>query len=222
MEILSGNASPRLPIVALLQRRCRILCTLAAIFAAAVPAYAAPAYTAPAYEAAGHSEDSVKAAYLYRFTQYIEWPSAPASTQPFTIAVLNAPGVAAELERLLPDHPIKNTVAQVRVITRISELGHAQMLYLGAAPPGRLRSLIESIAFGPVLLVTDSEEGLELGSVLNFVTVENRVRFEVSLTAADKSRFRISSELLAVAARVRGGSRQSDGARPDNRTAMRE
>ena len=71
-------------------------------------------------------------------------------------------------------------------------------------------------------MVTDSEEGLELGSVLNFVIVENRVRFEVSLTAADKSRFRISSELLAVAARVRGGSRQSDGARPDNRTVMRE
>jgi hypothetical protein len=183
-----------------------------AIVAAAVPAYAAP----------GYSEDSVKAAYLYRFTQYIEWPTSTASTEPFTIAVLNAPGVAEELERLLPDHPIKNTVAQVRVITRISELGHAQMLYLGAAPSDRLRSLIESIAFGPVLLVTDSEEGLELGSVLNFVTVENRIRFEVSLTAADKSRFRISSELLAVAARVRGGSRQSAGAPADNRSVMGE
>jgi hypothetical protein len=222
MEILSGNASPRLPIDALLRRRRRILCTLAAIFAAAVPGFAAPASEARVYEAAGHSEDSVKAAYLYRFTQYIEWPTAPASTEPFTIAVLNAPGVAEQLGRLLPDHPIKNSVAQVRVITRVSELGHAQMLYLGATPPGRLRSLIESIAFGPVLLVTDSEEGLELGSELNFVIVENRVRFEVSLAAADKSRFRISSELLAVAARVRGGSRQSDGTHLDNRTVMRE
>jgi hypothetical protein len=212
VEILSGNMPTRLPSVSLPQRRCLILCALAAIFAAAVPAYAAP----------GHSEDSVKAAYLYRFTQYIEWPRSPASTQPFTIAVLGAPGVAEELERLLPDHPIKNAVAQVRVITRISELGNAQMLYLGAAPPGRLRSLIESIAFGPVLLVTDSEEGLEMGSVLNFITLENRVRFEVSLTAADKSRFRISSELLAVAARVRGGSRQSDGTHPDNRIVMGE
>lgn len=209
MEILAGNPPTRPPSLSLLQR-CFTLCSLAAIFAAA-PAYAAPP---------GHSEDSVKAAYLYRFTQYIEWPRSPESAEPFTIAVLNAPGVAEELERLLPEHPIKNAVAQVRVITRISELGHAQMLYLGATPPSRLRSLIESVAFGPVLLVTDSEEGLELGSVLNFVTVENRVRFEVSLTAADKSRFRISSELLAVAARVRGGSRQSDGTLPDNRIVM--
>jgi hypothetical protein len=210
MEILGGNLPIRLPGVPLLARRGLLLCALAALFAAAAPAYAAP----------GHSEDSVKAAYLYRFTQYIEWPRAPESTEPFTIAVLNAPGVAEELERMLPGHPIKNAVAQVRIITRISDLGHAQMLYLGAAPRSRLRSLIESIAFGPVLLITDSEEGLELGSVLNFVTVENRVRFEVSLTAADKSRFRISSELLAVAARVRGGSRQSDGTLPDDRIVM--
>jgi hypothetical protein len=215
MEILGANAPTRLPGVPLLPRRSFLLCALVAIFAAAAPACAAAAYEAPV-----HSEDSVKAAYLYRFTQYIEWPRSTESTEPFTIAVLNAPGVAEQLERILPDHPIKNAVARVRVITRISELGHAQMLYLGAAPPSRLRSLIESIAFGPVLLVTDSEEGLELGGVLNFVTVQNRVRFEVSLTAADKSRFRISSELLAVAARVRGGARQSDGALPDNGTVM--
>ncbi len=185
---------------------------LAAVFAAATPANAVQ----------GHSEDSVKAAYLYRFTQYIEWPTSPPSTEPFTIAVLNAPRVAEELERLLPDHPIKNSVARVRFITRISDLGHPQMLYVGAAPPDRLRSLVASIAFGPVLLVTDSEEGLAMGGVLNFITVENRVRFEVSLTAADKSRFRISSELLAVAAHVRGGSRQTGAVRADSRTVLGE
>jgi hypothetical protein len=169
-----------------------------------------------------YSEDSVKAAYLYRFTQYIEWPKLPASGEPFTIAVLNAPGVAQELQRLLPDHPIKNSAARVRVISRIQDLGKAQMLYLGPAPADRLRNAIASVAFGSVLLVTDSEEGLELGSILNFITVEHRVRFEVSLTAADRSRFRISSELLAVAARVRGGPRQSDGFVPDTGTMFGE
>ena len=201
MEILSA----RMP-----YRRRSLLCALAAAYAIATAAIAAPS----------HSEDSVKAAYLYRFTQYIEWPTSLPEAEPFTIAVLNAPGVARELERLLPDHPIKNSAARVRVISRIQDVGHAQMLYIGSVPAERLRSLISSIAFGSVLLVTDSEEGLEMGGVLNFITVDNRVRFEVSLTAADRSRFRISSELLAVAARVRGGARQSDGARPDTKTAM--
>jgi hypothetical protein len=186
----------------------------------ALLATAAVLAATPAFAAQSYSEDAVKAAYLYRFTQYIDWPPSATSSEPFTIAVLNAPRVAEELQRMLPGHPIKNGVARVRVITRVQELGHAQMLYLGPAPDGRLRNLISSIAFGAVLLVTDSDEGLDLGSILNFITVEHRVRFEVSLTAADKSRFRISSELLAVAARVRGGSRQSDDLQPGTGTAM--
>ena len=57
--------------------------------------------------------------------------------------------------------------------------------------------------------VTDEDDGLNQGSVLNFVTVNRRVRFEVSLTAADRLRLKISSELLAVAVRVRGAPRHS-------------
>lgn len=201
MEVLSGRRTTR--------RRGAVygLLVLGALAAAASSRAAQP-----------YSEDAVKAAYLYRFTQYIEWPQLPASGQPFTIAVLNAPGVAQELQRLLPDHPIKNATARVRPITRIQDLGDAQMLYLGPAPTDRLRNAIAAVAFGSVLLVTDSEAGLELGSILNFITVEHRVRFEVSLTAADRSQFRISSELLAVAARVRGGARQSDGFVPGSGT----
>lgn len=183
------------------RRRRLVVGALGAVVAAAAASFAAQTY----------SEDSIKAAYLYRFTQYIEWPQALPAGEPFTIAVLDAPGVAQELRRLLPSHPIKNSEAQVRVIARLQDLGSAQMLYLGPAPADHLRSLIASMAPGSALLVTDNEEGLELGGVLNFVRVDHRVRFEVSLIAADRLKFRISSELLGVAARVRGGSRLSDG-----------
>src|ERR1700722_87713 len=80
-------------------------CAILTLFAAA-PVLGAPAY----------SEDAVKAAYLYRFTQYIEWPETASAAEPFTIAVLDAPGVAAELRRILPNHRIKNSAAQVREI----------------------------------------------------------------------------------------------------------
>jgi hypothetical protein len=49
-----------------------------------------------------------------------------------------------------------------------------------------------------------------MGSVLNFVIVDKRVRFEISLTAAERAGLKISSELLSVAVRVHGGRRQSD------------
>jgi hypothetical protein len=180
----------------------RIMSAIAAVFAATAPSSATQTY----------SEDSIKAAYLYRFTQYIEWPESPPAGEPFTIAVLNAPGIAQELQRLLPEHPIKNSAARVRTIARISELGAAQVLYIGRTPVDRLRSMIASIGAGSVLVVTDNEKALEFGSMVNFVTRERRVRFEISLTASDKSKFRISSELLGVAVRVLGGSRPSDAA----------
>ncbi len=176
---------------------------------AALMLFAAPAMSAPAY-----SEDAVKAAYLYRFTQYIEWPQAPAADVPFTIAVLDAPGVAAELRQILPNHRIKNSAAQVREITRVQDLGAAQMLYIGATQVERLRDDIAALGTRPVLVVTDAERGLAAGSVLNFVLLEHRVRFEVSLAAADHAHLRISSELLGVATRVETPAHQSAIAKP--------
>ncbi len=163
-----------------------------------------PVLSAPAY-----SEDAVKAAYLYRFTQYIEWPEAASAAEPFTIAVLDAPGVAAELRRILPNHRIKNSAAQVREIARAQDLGSAQMLYIGSAQIDRVRTAIAALAARPVLVVTDSEQGLAAGSILNFVMLEHRVRFEVSLIAADRSQLRISAELLGVATRVQSADHKS-------------
>jgi hypothetical protein len=156
----------------------------------------------PVFGATAYSEDAVKAAYLYRFTQYIEWPEASSSAEPFTIAVLDAPGVAAELRRILPSHLIRNSAAQVREIARAQEVGSAQMLYIGSAEIDRVRNVIAALGARPVLVVTGAEQGLAAGSIVNFVVLEHRVRFEVSLTAADRSQLRISAELLGVATRV--------------------
>jgi hypothetical protein len=163
----------------------------------------------PAPSAASYSEDAVKAAYLYRFTQYIEWPAAASAAEPFTIAVLDAPGVAAELRRILPNHRIRNSAAQVREIARVQDVGSAQMLYIGSAQVDRVRSAIAALAARSVLVVTDSEQGLAAGGVLNFVMLEHRVRFEVSLIAADRSQLRISAELLGVATRVQSADHKS-------------
>ncbi len=83
------------------------------------------------------------------------------------------------------------------------------MLYIGSAQIDRVRSVIAALTARPVLVVTDAERGLAAGSVLNFVMLEHRVRFEVSLAAADRSRLRISAELLGVATRVEPPHHQS-------------
>jgi hypothetical protein len=184
----------------------RGLCALSGVATGAILAFFA---AIPVLGATAYSEESVKAAYLYRFTQYIGWPDAAPADVPFIIAVLDAPDVAAELRRILPNHRIKNAPAQVREIARVQDLGAAQMLYIGSAQFDRIRNAVAALQGRPVLVVTDAERGLAAGSILNFVMLEHRVRFEVSLPAADRSRLRIGAELLGVATRVEAPDHRS-------------
>lgn len=157
---------------------------------------------------AEYSEDAVKAAYLYRFTGYIDWPKQATAT-PFTIDIIGAPGIARELRRLLPGHPIHGQVAQVREINDPRNLGAAQVVYVAAGHAEQMRSMLPQASGASMLVVTDEEGGLSSGSTLNFLTVDRNVRFEISLTAAQRWGLKISSELLGVAIRVQGRAGQS-------------
>lgn len=169
------------------------------------------AMAAPAVRAAqAYSPTAVKAAFLYRFAGYVEWPAAQAGAAVFSIAVLGESEVADQLEQLLPMQTIHGRPAQVRRIHRVSEIGDAQMLFIAATAAKDLRAQIAPISSKPVLVVTDDTRGLDAGSTLNFVEVDRRIRFEVSLGAAERAGLKISSELLSVAMRVEGGRLRSD------------
>jgi YfiR/HmsC-like len=177
--------------------------------AAAVCMLAMSSMLHPAYGDDSYPEDSVKAAYLYRFAGYIEWPNQPLDA-PFVIDILGSPAIVRELQRLLPRHSIQNRTVQVREIRSVRELGNAQIVYVAAGHAQALRALAPAPGLPSVLLVSDEEGGLSAGSALNFLTINRNVRFEVSLTAADRWGLKISSELLGVAIRVLGSARQSN------------
>ncbi len=172
--------------------------------------WALTAMVSPSRAAEQYSEDAVKAAFLYRFTGYVDWPEEALASPDFTLAVLGAEGVASELQRLLPGHPVKNRPTQVRKIASVNELGDAQVLFIGLGRAEDARAAIAALAMRPVLVVTDEERGLDAGSAVNFLVVDRRVRFEISLIAAERSGLRISSDMLSVAARVQGGRLRSD------------
>lgn len=167
------------------------------------------AFASPVHGQETHPVDAVKAAYLYRFAGYVEWPEESVATGPFVIVVVGNHGIAAELRRLVPEHQINKRVVQVEEVTTVAQIGNAQMLYVGSGNDAFLRTLAAG-GRRAMLVVSDDERGLDLGSVLNFVTVDKRVRFEVSLTAAERAQLKISADLLSVAIRVHGSNRQSD------------
>jgi YfiR/HmsC-like len=153
------------------------------------------------------SEDSVRAAYLYRFTGYVTWPQPPPPEAPLIIDVLGSPAIARELRRMLPAHTSGSRAAQIREVSSLEDLGNAQILYVGAGHAQLLREFRPQGA-AAMLLVTAEPDGLDSGSVINFVTVDRNVRFEVSLPAAQRWGLKVSADLLGVAVRVQGGHAQ--------------
>lgn len=163
----------------------------------------AGAFAASFAYAALFSADAVKAAFLYRFASYIEWPDDAPSTGPFVIAVFGAEDVAKQLDDLLPKMTVHGRPAVVRRVTHVSELDGVHILYVGPAQPlARSRSVREAAIQKPILIVTDDEHGLDAGGIINFVDSSRNVRFDVSLAAADRARLKIAAALLSVAAHV--------------------
>jgi hypothetical protein len=171
----------------------------AIFFVASVPTNAADQFR----------EDAIKAAFLYRFTGYIEWPVSMPESEQFTIAVIGADAVASELKKLLPGRDVRGRPAQVLRIDSLKQIGDARILYIGPEFTGDVRGLIARVP-AHVLVVTDSSEGLDDGSAVNFMLVDRRVRFEISLSAAEHAGLKVSSELLSVAARVIGVPQRSE------------
>jgi hypothetical protein len=150
------------------------------------------------------SEDSVRAAYLYRFAGYVTWPQNLPADAPLVIDVVDSPAVARELRRMLPAHSINGHGAEVREISGLQDLGKAQIVYVAAGHAQLLRQLRPGSS-AAMLLVSAEENGLNCGSVINFVNVDRNVRFEVSLSAAQRWGLKVSADLLGVAVRVQGG-----------------
>jgi len=147
------------------------------------------------------TEAAVKAAFLYKFAGYIEWPPAafPAPDAALVIGTLSADDIATELETAVSGR----TVNQRRIAVRRLREGEApqgvHMLVIGRREPN-LRAALRAAQQLGVLTVT--ETNLEAGGAINFVVADERVSFEVSLEAAERSGHKISSRMLAVARRV--------------------
>ncbi|HEY8358340.1 MAG TPA: YfiR family protein [Ramlibacter sp.] len=148
---------------------------------------------------------AVKAAFLYKFGSFVEWPAGVfrAPTDPIVIGVFGDEAVAAELEQITQGRRIEMHPIVVRRVRDADDTGGVHILYAGGARDQRSREVLAAARAG-VLTVADGSGAARASPVLHFTEEEGRVRFSASLTSAGARGLKLSAKLLAVAQEVEG------------------
>jgi hypothetical protein len=165
------------------------------------------AQAAWAQEPAPDIQRRVKAAFVYKFAAFVDWPDEAfaSATSPMIIGVAGADRVAKELEQAVAGREVAGHPILVRRIQAGDALGDCcQILFVGASLPREQARelLLQQVGKRPVLTVTEARGDPPAGSVINFVEADDRVRFDISRPAAEAKGLKLRSQLLAVARQV--------------------
>jgi hypothetical protein len=150
------------------------------------------------------AEVQIKAAFLYKFGEFVQWPPAAfaRADSPFAIGVLVADELAAALEQLVAGRSVQGRPVVVRRLKRGDAPAGLHVLFVGQSESARLAETLAAAKSQSVLIVTETENALASGSMINFVAEEQKVRFDIALPSAERGQLKISSRLLAVARKV--------------------
>lgn len=168
---------------------------------------AAPALPATARQGAA-LERSVKAAFLYKFLSYTDFPAHafPDAAAPIVIGVLGSDDMAAEVQRIVAGRTVGSRAVSVRSLREGEPPAPVHLLFVAGSDSAKVARVLRQWPAGPILLVSECGNGLQAGSTINFKIIGEHVRFDVSLDAAEKSNIKLSSRLLSVANHVSKGA----------------
>ncbi len=147
----------------------------------------------------------VKAAYLYNFGGFVEWPAKARADNgdSFTICVLGQDPFGSALDAALAGETIAGKNVAVKRIPRPRDAVNCRILFISSSEDSQLKQVLAALDDTSVLTVSDLPQFSRRGGMVQFVLDGNRVRFEVNLTPADHAGLTLSSELLKLAVQVR-------------------
>lgn len=154
----------------------------------------------PAAEAQALREYQIKAAFLYNFLKFVDWPSEalPETSDAITICVFGDDPFGEALESI-KDKIVKSRRITIRRIGPVKDLESCHVLFVGASEETRVPQVMQSLRGSSVLTVGEMDRFAESGGIINFVVEKNKVRFEINLNNAERARLKLSSQLLNLA-----------------------
>jgi len=146
-------------------------------------------------------EYDVKAAFLFNFTKFVEWPEGSFSdpAAPIVIGIIGDDPFGDSLMRIVAGQTVQGRSIVIRKESFGGDLRRCHVLFISASERQHSAQILASLQDASVLTVSDIDGFAEAGGAMQFVTEENRVRFVVNLYAARQSKLRVSAKLLALA-----------------------
>jgi YfiR/HmsC-like len=153
-----------------------------------------PVHSAPA------AEYQVKAAFLFNFAQFVEWPPSafPQSQTPLVIGVLGEDPFGGYLDETVRGERVNNRPLSVRRYRRVEEIQTCHVLFISRSEAPRLGQILASLKYRKILTVADGDGAAGSSVMIQFVTQQNRIRLRINSEAAKVANLTISSKLLRL------------------------
>jgi hypothetical protein len=152
------------------------------------------------------TEYQVKAAYLFNFLKFVEWPGDPlASTHgQWIIGIIGDNPFGDQLEQVVAGKTVQGHELQVRRFQPGEDVRDCHVLFISDSEKKRLPTVLVALNGSSVLTVADMDHFTESGGMIQFVMEEKRVRFVIDVGASSRARLKVSSKLLSLARTITG------------------
>jgi len=152
-------------------------------------------------------EYQVKAAFLYNFAKFVEWPTEafPATNTAIILCILGEDPFGIDLEQAVKGKTANGKELTIRRIKEVQELKICHILFISSSEKKRLSQILEVTKNSSILTVGEMDRFAKLGGIINFVIEENKVRFEINVDVAEQAGLKINSKLLKLARIVKKG-----------------
>ena len=149
------------------------------------------------------NEYDLKAAFLYKFASFVEWPAEFANA-PVCIGIVGHDPFGDRLEQVVKGRTINGRGFVVRRFRAEDGWTACQIVFISSSERKGLQAILERAHGGSVLTVGDTPGFCEQGGLVNIAVAGDKVRLEINVEGAEKSRLQVSSKLLSLAKIVRG------------------
>ena len=151
-------------------------------------------------------EYQVKAAFLFNFARFVEWPpnASAGATAPVDFCVLGDDPFGDALDRAVAGKTLNERTMAVRRGKKVQELNGCDVLFISSSEKSRLAGILGALRTVPVLTVGECDDFAAQGGEVQFTLEDNHVRFIINVDATDRAGLKVSSKLLGLAHVIHG------------------